>query len=447
MEVRSYGGGYLLVDQKPNELISTAISNSNFKICHKIPSINQILSIASSLNLERQHIDFITRLQPGECLIKIEKMDLPFLIKVDLIKSKDWGIKNGVGDAEIFQPSRKYPYITNIEYTISFNRPNKPLIMKITEIDYKPYQKDIITLTKPNKADCQQYSNLLSQLLQTLLKLHTHRQICSNCGCLQLRKNSPALCYECQQPLSLFPDYWIKPLDITWSGLTLSKIFYLQKFIIRHSNIYPSEYDSVSQRKLNQFKKEFLEFKRLKDDYDFHTHHKNTKSSSEIANKFGNSKNSSEKSPGKSKRTTNRRDKSTHSKTPSRKKSKLQFHCKCPNLNKVKVSKLGITLVRHIPSKFTYRIVKVRLKCSRCDTRKTFLFSYPKNYSEIPSFIPKVKETLHKHLSHHQFCPTCEQIFENRSKCPYHEEKLVFPKLVYVQKLYLLYRVPTGLIL
>lgn len=85
-EMRTYGQGFIIVDQAPELLDSSAIRNTNTKICLRLPSLSDREIVGHSMNLSDEQIEELAKLETGvaaitqtnwkeSCLTKINLMD------------------------------------------------------------------------------------------------------------------------------------------------------------------------------------------------------------------------------------------------------------------------------------------------------------------------------------------------------------------------------------
>ena len=68
-EMRTYGEGFILVDQAPSMLDKTAIRNTNTKIILRLPNQEDKEIVGYSTNLNDEQIRELSRLETGEAVV------------------------------------------------------------------------------------------------------------------------------------------------------------------------------------------------------------------------------------------------------------------------------------------------------------------------------------------------------------------------------------------
>lgn len=81
-EVRSRGEGLMIIDQVPTRLIPDAVKNTNYKICHRLVSIDDCSVMAEALSLRDEQKGMIPTLEPGNAIIYGDKDDAASLVKI-----------------------------------------------------------------------------------------------------------------------------------------------------------------------------------------------------------------------------------------------------------------------------------------------------------------------------------------------------------------------------
>lgn len=81
-EVRSRGEGLMIIDQVPTRLIPDAVKNTNYKICHRLVSIEDCSVMAEALSLRDEQKGMIPTLEPGNAIIYGDKDDAASLVKI-----------------------------------------------------------------------------------------------------------------------------------------------------------------------------------------------------------------------------------------------------------------------------------------------------------------------------------------------------------------------------
>ncbi len=253
-EIRTYGEAFIISEQKPKELIRSAITNTNLKICHKLPSIDQVLTFKDSLALEDKHIPFITRLSPGECILKIDEVDLPYLIKIELVKKDTWGIESEITDDYIKEHPVESPSIELIKYNFT-NVEDKVYNLQIIELLINTNGKNEI-IKPPTKNECEKYSNFY-YLLWKELELYYKEHDCSSISDPWNGLNP--IVEDLLEKLKKIEVIKIPQLDFEISTSIFKNNNSLKRLYEKHKKINPSEYSRDSQNKLRDLKEKFNE--------------------------------------------------------------------------------------------------------------------------------------------------------------------------------------------
>jgi len=90
-EMRTYGEGFLIIDQSPTAVDISAIKNTNTKIVMRLPERTDIEAVGSSFSLEPEQIDEISRLPAGVAIVSQSGWVEPVMTKtayVDTSKRK-----------------------------------------------------------------------------------------------------------------------------------------------------------------------------------------------------------------------------------------------------------------------------------------------------------------------------------------------------------------------
>ena len=74
-EIRSCGEGLMIIDQVPTRLIPDAVKNTNYKICHRLVSVDDCSVMAEALSLRDDQKGIIPTLEPGNAIIYGDKDD------------------------------------------------------------------------------------------------------------------------------------------------------------------------------------------------------------------------------------------------------------------------------------------------------------------------------------------------------------------------------------
>lgn len=82
-EIRSLGEGFMIIDQVPTKLIPDVIKNTNYKICHRMTSIDDCAVMAQALALRKDQEGIIPMLEQGNVVISSDLDDAASWIKVN----------------------------------------------------------------------------------------------------------------------------------------------------------------------------------------------------------------------------------------------------------------------------------------------------------------------------------------------------------------------------
>lgn len=81
-EIRSLGEGLMIIDQVPTKLIPDVIKNTNYKICHRLTSMDDTNVMATALALRDDQKGLIPSLEPGHAIISGDRDDAASWVKV-----------------------------------------------------------------------------------------------------------------------------------------------------------------------------------------------------------------------------------------------------------------------------------------------------------------------------------------------------------------------------
>ena len=85
-EIRAYGEGLMIVDQVPTKLISDAIKNTNYKICHRLAAKDDCDVMASALALRDDQKEIIPTLEVGNAIISGDNDDAAAWVQINKLK-------------------------------------------------------------------------------------------------------------------------------------------------------------------------------------------------------------------------------------------------------------------------------------------------------------------------------------------------------------------------
>ena len=124
-EMRTYGEGFIIVDQSPSSVDISAIKNTNTKIIMRLPEENDIRISGKSIGLNEEQVEEIVRLPMGVAAVYQNGWLEPVLCKIDL--------------ADVSSKSDKYIYETQ----------SSDINLK------KDFKKDIIELLLSKRVKCE----------------------------------------------------------------------------------------------------------------------------------------------------------------------------------------------------------------------------------------------------------------------------------------------------
>lgn len=82
-EMRTYGEGFIIVDQSPSQVDLAAIRNTNTKIIMGLPEDDDRVTAGKSIGLDDEHIEQISRLKVGEALVYQNIWEEPVQCKIN----------------------------------------------------------------------------------------------------------------------------------------------------------------------------------------------------------------------------------------------------------------------------------------------------------------------------------------------------------------------------
>jgi DNA helicase HerA-like ATPase len=254
-EIRTYGEALVIVEQKPNELMNSMITNTNLKICHKLPSSRQIALFKDSLGLLPEHIPFIAKLSPGECILKLEKIEMPFLIHATLVKERNWGIENGYTDEKIRENSSITRELKDINFKIDGN--NKEFILELYELVYTEGEEEVEQiLNNPKRDDLVNFSNYQQVLWEKLQWFFDNFNFCPSCEyCKPTSQNDR--CSKCNAVLKKIETLHFPLLNLGIERTQITRRIELNDLLEKYIKLAPSSYSNSSQRSLLSIKNSY----------------------------------------------------------------------------------------------------------------------------------------------------------------------------------------------
>ncbi|WP_161568945.1 ATP-binding protein [Exiguobacterium sp. SH0S2] len=82
-EMRSYGQGFIIVDQSPSAVDPAAIKNTNTKIIMRLPDVEDRQRLGKSIGLNEEQIHEISKLRPGSAIVHQSTWLNPVVVKVN----------------------------------------------------------------------------------------------------------------------------------------------------------------------------------------------------------------------------------------------------------------------------------------------------------------------------------------------------------------------------
>lgn len=88
-EIRTYGEGFIIVDQSPSSVDIAAIKNTNTKIVLRTPEANDREAVGRSMGLSTSQVNEIAKLPSGVAVVYQNNWISPVLTLVDKAKVKE----------------------------------------------------------------------------------------------------------------------------------------------------------------------------------------------------------------------------------------------------------------------------------------------------------------------------------------------------------------------
>ncbi len=99
-EIRAYGTGIIIADQKPSAVTESIVSNTNVKITFRITSSRDRTLIAESTDMSEANAEELSRLGIGQAYVYFDRLNSPQPVQTKDTRKED-GIRLGVPDKEI----------------------------------------------------------------------------------------------------------------------------------------------------------------------------------------------------------------------------------------------------------------------------------------------------------------------------------------------------------
>lgn len=103
-EIRSYGTGIIIADQKPSAVTESIVSNTNVKVSFRLTSPKERNLIAESMDMPENNVEYISRLNVGQAFVYFDKLNAPQLVQTEDTRARD-GIRLSVSNEEIAERS------------------------------------------------------------------------------------------------------------------------------------------------------------------------------------------------------------------------------------------------------------------------------------------------------------------------------------------------------
>lgn len=82
-EMRTYGEGFIIVDQSPSAVATVAVSNTSTKIIMRLPGEDDVRAAGTSIGLSKEQMKFVPMLPQGQAIVKQDSWIAPVMLKVD----------------------------------------------------------------------------------------------------------------------------------------------------------------------------------------------------------------------------------------------------------------------------------------------------------------------------------------------------------------------------
>ena len=153
-EMRTYGEGFVIVDQAPGLLDMSVIRNTNTKIIMRLPDLSDRELVGRAANLNDDQINELAKLPCGVAAIYQNEWLQPVLTKVDYFNSED----------------KAYEFLESFDYNL--NEINETLLSYIIHNDDMKGLKDRIIQSKlPSKVKCDCLDYMESSQMEDFRKL------------------------------------------------------------------------------------------------------------------------------------------------------------------------------------------------------------------------------------------------------------------------------------
>lgn len=103
-EIRSYGTGIIIADQKPSKVTDDIVANTNIKISFRLTSPKERNIIKESTDMSESNAAYLAKLGIGQAFVYFDMLNSPQLVQSEDTRERD-GIRISVSDDEIFERS------------------------------------------------------------------------------------------------------------------------------------------------------------------------------------------------------------------------------------------------------------------------------------------------------------------------------------------------------
>lgn len=174
-EMRSFGEGFIIVDQAPGLLDMSAIRNTNIKIIMHLPDLSDRELAGRAIGLNDEQIVELSKLPSGVAAIYQNNWVEPVLCKIDYyeVHQKEYRCRDDVkseNQIDLITDIVKY-LISNLEGT-NCNVLLDKLIQRVTNCRFKATVKKVIiyVLKLDANKDSEEYKNQSSFLISNLIE-------------------------------------------------------------------------------------------------------------------------------------------------------------------------------------------------------------------------------------------------------------------------------------
>jgi hypothetical protein len=140
-ELRSFGEGFVLVDQSPGAVDIAAIKNTNTKIIMRLPEMNDCEAIGRSVSLNEEQILELSKLCTGYAVVMQNNWTDAVMSKIDYYPDKYCGEFTSVTNIELLKFKSRVAGAIIDEYAIKKTRSLSAVMKVIDEYDIDFHKK------------------------------------------------------------------------------------------------------------------------------------------------------------------------------------------------------------------------------------------------------------------------------------------------------------------